>query len=720
MKSDNLSVSTIITRRIGSLITWGITLFGFLSIISLVFFAVNMRANLLADKTSLARILIHKVETESSVLYLQRELNDFMNFESRWTLLPFHIRILKDEKVVAQSGKRSFLSETNAFKIESMTSPNQYTVELSVNYGPFSALATGVLFIFIASWFYFFLFIKKEALLVMEVFGIEFSELLKVLIGSFTGENISEMLTSLTGKERSSKEIADLSTGTEKAILHIDSLKKTIRDLSYAQALVTVTKQVAHDIRSPLSALSLATGSLKDLPEERRLLIKNAVQRINDIANDLLQKGKAVSSQNFSKHSNVDESTKVSVEFIPDLVDILVSEKRMQFREQGGIEISVDLKNSFGVFSMVNGGELKRVVSNLVNNAVEAFDSNQGKIIVGVKKSQSNIEIFVKDNGKGIPEHVLKKLGDLGVTHGKEGSASGSGLGVYHAKKTIEAFGGEFKIESAIGQGTTMRLTLPVAETPKWFAEKIDLTGKTTVVSFDDDVSIHQIWTERLQSLGLSDQIEHLKIQSGDLFSRYVHSNLNNLGQTLFLVDFELLNQQKTGLELIEDLAIAKHAVLVTSRYEEKSIQERAEKIGLKILPKSLGGFVPIFSQNESVVGSELIDSEPQETKKFFDIIFLDDDSLNHSTWKMAAEIQGKSILCFDNSRELFQCLTHLELGCSFYVDVSLGNGERGEDVAKDLFDRGFKNLYLATGYESDQFGHVTWIKGVVGKDFPV
>lgn len=98
------------------------------------------------------------------------------------------------------------------------------------------------------------------------------------------------------------------------------------------------------------------------------------------------------------------------------------------------------------------------------------------------------------------------------------------------------------------------------------------------------------------------------------------------------LVDFELLNQQKTGLELIEDLAIAKHAVLVTSRYEEKSIQERAEKIGLKILPKSLGGFVPIFSQNESVVGSELIDSEPQETKKFFDIIFL---MMIHSSFNM-------------------------------------------------------------------------------------
>jgi len=43
--------------------------------------------------------------------------------------------------------------------------------------------------------------------------------------------------------------------------------------------------------------------------------------------------------------------------------------------------------------------------------------------------------VFVQDNGKGIPASVLSKLGQMGFTHGKEGTESGSGLGVYHAKK---------------------------------------------------------------------------------------------------------------------------------------------------------------------------------------------------------------------------------------------------------------------------------------------
>jgi hypothetical protein len=47
---------------------------------------------------------------------------------------------------------------------------------------------------------------------------------------------------------------------------------------------------------------------------------------------------------------------------------------------------------------------------------------------------------------------------------------------------------------------------------------------------------------------------------------------------------------------------------------------------------------------------------------------------------------------------------------------VHLSQNESGVEISKELFNLGFKNLYLTTGYESDQFSHVTWIKGVVGK----
>lgn len=220
----------------------------------------------------------------------------------------------------------------------------------------------------------------------------------------------------------------------------------------------------------------------------------------------------------------------------------------------------------------------------------------EGKVIVGVRKvdveNASLVELFVKDNGKGIPRHVIEKLGMMGVSYGKTQTESGSGLGVYHAKKTAEFFEGSLQVESTEGKGTVVKIILPLAEAPRWFAGKINLTDKKYLVSLDDDISIHQIWSGRLQSLGFADGV-HIKFQSGEAFSNYVNANINNLKQTLFLVDFELLNQPKTGLDLIEDLGIERYSILVTSRYEENSIQSRASSLRLSLLPKSLAGFVP-------------------------------------------------------------------------------------------------------------------------------
>lgn len=368
-------------------------------------------------------------------------------------------------------------------------------------------------------------------------------------------------------------------------------------EVAISNEIKAVTKQVAHDIRSPLSALTMVTGMLKEIPEDKRVLIRQATQRINDIANDLLQKGNQRSGVEKEDNAQLSSGPLVlTTEFIPALADILISEKRMQFREFTNLEIDVDLKYSFGAFAKVNANELKRVLSNLVNNSVEAFDNHQGKITIGVRKSEDNgqqVSIFIQDNGKGIPKHILEKLGHLGVTHGKSGTQSGSGLGVYHAKKTVESFGGEFLIESTEGQGTTMNIVLPLAETPPWFAQEINLIGKNHVVSLDDDSSIHQIWADRLVELGITG-IEHVKFQSSDAFEKYMNANIKRLKESIFLIDYELLNQSRTGLQIIEDLVIEKYSVLVTSRYEDQDIQVHAKKLNLKILPKTLSGFVPI------------------------------------------------------------------------------------------------------------------------------
>ena len=69
------------------------------------------------------------------------------------------------------------------------------------------------------------------------------------------------------------------------------------------------------------------------------------------------------------------------------------------------------------------------------------------------------------------------------------------------------------------------------------------------------------------------------------------------LEKTLFLVDYELLGQNVTGLDLVEGLSIERRSVLVTSRFDEEGIRGRCDKIGLKLIPKGMAGLVPIYVQ---------------------------------------------------------------------------------------------------------------------------
>ena len=66
--------------------------------------------------------------------------------------------------------------------------------------------------------------------------------------------------------------------------------------------------------------------------------------------------------------------------------------------------------------------------------------------------------LAIKDSGRGIPSEVLPKLMRKGETYHKEG---GTGLGLYHAKSSVESWGGTIELFSEVGQGTEVRVSLP-------------------------------------------------------------------------------------------------------------------------------------------------------------------------------------------------------------------------------------------------------------------
>lgn len=477
-------------------------------------------------------------------------------------------------------------------------------------------------------------------------------------------------------------------------------------------SIAQTAQQVAHDIRSPLAALSVAIHDLNEVPEDRRILIRQAVQRIEDIANDLASK--KVSTQ------TVDEDIKLnSSQLISGILDLIVSEKRMQYRELGGIRIDCNITDvSYGLFANVHENTFKRVFSNLINNAVEVLGET-GHIQVNLLSRDSELLIQVIDNGKGIAEDVLPKLMQRGETHGKK---DGKGLGLFHARETIESWGGRMQILSQVGKGTEIQIFLPKVAAPDWFLPELRISKSTRVIVIDDDSSIHQIWTGRFNAMTDGDN-EILHFSAARTVLKYLQNHPNAFsGDVVVLCDLELREDALNGLQLMKQIRATDKAVLVTSRFEEQDVRDECRMLGIRLIPKNLAGFVPIIVDETALPDkhfSSVISTTPSpavvETPAA-EVILIDDQDMIHTTWRMMAKIKKINLSTFHTADDFVAQCGRFDRDCKIFIDSNLADGVKGEIVAKDIYAKGFQRIYLATGLDKSEFPIMPWITDIVGK----
>lgn len=357
---------------------------------------------------------------------------------------------------------------------------------------------------------------------------------------------------------------------------------QNLAESSRRKAFEELALQVAHDIRSPLAALEMVSQDFSQLSEETRVLSRGAVDRIKDISNVLLQEYRYNSNLNEEDQPVFDRSP----EFLELLIESVVSEKRVQYRNRMGLKIYVKIESTaYGCFSKVNSREFKRVLSNLINNSAESI-SDFGTIVVSLEKIAASklVHIVVRDTGGGVSKELLPQLFKKGNTKGKK---EGSGLGLYHAKQMVDSWNGKISIEAHPDQGTIVRINLALCDPPSWFVPEIKLSENTEVIIVDDDQSIHQIWRDRLGSS--VKKIEHFRMPEELIFwanKTVVSKNI------LILCDYEL-NHQMNGVELLSQVDYIGQSILVTGRFETQLV-ELAERYQLKLLPKRMAGFVPI------------------------------------------------------------------------------------------------------------------------------
>ncbi|ODN42867.1 hypothetical protein BGC07_07945 [Piscirickettsia litoralis] len=523
--------------------------------------------------------------------------------------------------------------------------------------------------------------------------------LAKKLVNKITLMNSAVSKMSISGdldiklkSDHSRDEVNVLADALDKMIDKIKNDQNKLLESEKSKTLANLASQVAHDIQSPLTALSAMTKDVEKLPEEKRLLIQQATQRINDIANNLLNHYRAYQA----KDIDTNHSDNMSPELLFCLLDEIVSEKRAS-NQSSDIQFSLVITDkAYGLFSEVDAIKFKRVISNLINNAIEATPT-KGLITIKLDKLDQFAKISIADNGIGMPSKLIKRVMNEEISSGKE---KGTGIGLSSARATIAAWHGKLDIQSIIGNGTIVTIQLATTPSPFWFAEAVLITSKIqNIIVLDDDQSVHSIWSQRIK--GIAKNIQLVDFYNTQKFENW--HNQNNKEECLFLMDYELLNEARTGLDIIEKLKLNQYCYLVTSRYEDQKIRQRCLAMNVKIIPKYYVPHVKITISSESM-----------------SCVLIDDSEIVRTTWELAAERSQVMLTTYPSEIDFFAHHHNHEKYTHIYIDSNLADNVKGELIAEKIYNLGFHHITLTTGYSPNKFaGNYSWIKEVISKEPP-
>lgn len=469
------------------------------------------------------------------------------------------------------------------------------------------------------------------------------------------------------------------------AYLAIKKLHVDVSSHAKMAGVYEIASQVAHDIKSPLIALELVVKSLSGVPEEYSNLIKNAMDRIKDMASNLLP-------SKMGDEDTINLAALFNSELILQVLIDIVSEKKHEYRHDNiKINLHID-KKAYWIFSSIDRHQFQRIVSNIINNGVDSIES-VGEINILLEISNGFIDVIVKDNGCGIPIDILPEIKRSRFTYNKK---SGSGLGLYHANEYLKTVGGELLISSEISNGTTVTIRLPVSSTPSCFCNSIYVYPNSKILIVSDDCSFNSAFVGMLSGF-------HSVTALCCFTLNELEEHLVNIDK-IYLVIFDH-NVKSAGISVVDfvvDTGLSCKSLIITNQYIDKKYQEILIENKIKIVPKKVIEFIKNdFFQYES------------------HYVLIDNSQIVIDTWTLKSYVKNINFNGFTDVNEFLSFINTIDKKTNIYIDFNLECDVNGKDLAMDVYSKGFENLYLCTGYEKNEFQPMGFIKDVVGKEPP-
>jgi two-component system NtrC family sensor kinase len=230
----------------------------------------------------------------------------------------------------------------------------------------------------------------------------------------------------------------------------LQKMREALLQSEKLAAMGRLTSQIAHELNNPIYGIMNTLELLKtEIPPEskRRKILELSLSETQRLAEML---------RNMLSFSKPEEEKRRPVK-INELVEgiLLVMEKQMK-------ETNIKMETHFddGIPEvMASTNQMRQVLLNMFKNAKEAMPKG-GTLIIRTSREDNKVLIHIQDTGVGIPEEIRSKIFEAFFTTKQKVKGVGLGLSVCYG--IIKGHGGEIKVESEEGQGTTFTISLPI------------------------------------------------------------------------------------------------------------------------------------------------------------------------------------------------------------------------------------------------------------------
>ncbi|MCM1027007.1 MAG: response regulator [Roseburia sp.] len=412
----------------------------------------------------------------------------------------------------------------------------------------------------------------------------------------------TERINPKTGEHRRFQEsvYSVLLQGKKKIVIYISDRTKErmtqdalVEALEIAQvankAKSAFLSSVSHDIRTPMNAIMGFVTLLKeeaDNPEHIREYtqkISAASQHLLGLINDVLDMNKIESG---SAVLNISELS------LAEIIDELNAIIRPQARAKNQ---TFDIHTSSLTREHLLGDKLRinQILINILSNAVKYTDEG-GRIemqineLPQVDESYSRIRFAVRDNGRGMSEEYQRVIFDP-FTREKEtalNQVQGTGLGMAITKSLVDLMGGDIRVESRLGQGSTFTVELELRiqekeEDPRFWERH----GVRRMIVADDDENICRDIIKKMAGTGVVTRFATHGVQAVEMIRA---AREGGEPYDLMLLDWKMpgLNGLETA-RLIRKNYPVKIPIFLFTAYDWADIEEEALEVGIEhFLPK--------------------------------------------------------------------------------------------------------------------------------------